>query len=304
MSWRAIGLAALATLAAGSLAAADCRFPSPETPATKIEVPAGTRIGLALGSGSMHGYAHVGVLREIEARGLPVHVVAGTSVGAIMGGLWASGMQARAVEAFALEHDLDDLARPAGSWQGLFNSDSMRTPLDVAFGGRPIESWPRRFGAVATNVADGQRRLLASGDAVDAIRASSAVPVLYLPILRGRERLVDGALVEPVPVAAARDLGANLVIAVDVAYRPHEEEAHGMAQYAFQAMHILVNALAVEQLRAADVAIRPNLHRRWKECGREGLIAAGRDSIARAWPEIQRAVLARTAARRQAENAR
>jgi NTE family protein len=291
--------AALAVLVAAlpvpGLAAPDCRFPPPPTPASRIAVPSGTRIGLALGSGSMHGYAHIGVLRELEARGLPVHVVAGTSVGALVGALWASGMDARHVEELARSDKFEDFGRLAGSWQGIFNSDSLRPALETAFGGRPIESWPRRFGAVATNVADGQRRLIVSGDGADAIRASSAVPVLYAPVVRNQERLVDGALVEPVPVAAARDLGANFVIAVDVAYRPNEEEASGLAQYAFQAMHILVNSLAAEQVRSADVAIRPNLHRRWMACGREGLIAAGRDAVARAWPEITRALLARRA---------
>src|SRR5205809_994228 len=91
-------------------------------------------------------------------------------------GLLAAFQAARRVEALALAQDLDDLARPAATWQGLLASDGMRAPLEIAFGGRPIESWPRRFGAVATNVADGQRRLLASGDGVEAIRASSAVP--------------------------------------------------------------------------------------------------------------------------------
>src|SRR6188768_2956616 len=123
MMWRALGVAACTAFQAGSLAASECSFPPPATPLARIEVPAGTRIGLALGSGSMHGYAHLGVLLEIEARGLPVQVVAGTSVGALMGALWASGMDARHVEALTLAHDLDDLARPAGSWQGLFNSD-------------------------------------------------------------------------------------------------------------------------------------------------------------------------------------
>jgi NTE family protein len=274
-------------------AAADCRFAPPQAPAARIEVPAGTRIGLALGSGSMHGYAHIGVLQEIEARGLPVHVVAGTSVGALIGALWASGLDARAVEDLAFAHGRGDVAQFSGSWQGLFDSDALRAPLSAAFGGRPIESWPRRFAAVATNVADGQRRLIASGDPVEAIRASSAVPVLFTPVVRGRERLVDGALVEPVPVAAARDLGADFVIAVDVAYRPHEEEARGIAQYAFQAMHILVNSLAAEQVRTADVAMRPDLHARWMRCGREGLVAAGREAVARAWPGIARALLAR-----------
>jgi len=284
----------LLVLHSACLAAPDCRHAAPAPSAARLEVPAGTRIGIALGSGSMHGYAHIGVLQEIEARGLPVQVVTGTSVGALMGALWASGMDARGIEALARETSIEDLSRPSGSWQGLFSSDPLRGPLQAAFGGRPIESWPRSFGAVATHVEDGQRRLIVRGDAVDAIRASSAVPVLFMPVMRDRERLVDGALVEPVPVAAARDLGANFVIAIDVAYRPHEEAASGLAGYAFQAVHILVNSLAAEQLRTADVAIRPNLHQRWMECGREGLVAAGREAVARSWPEITRALLART----------
>jgi NTE family protein len=170
----------------------------------------------------------------------------------------------------------------------------METMLASAFGGRPIEAWPRRFGAVATNVANGERRLIASGDGALAVRASTAMPVMFLPIAVQGERLVDGALVEPVPSAAARDLGADLVIAVDVAYRPHEESASGLTAFAFQAVHILVNSLAASQERSADVIIRLNLHKRWMECGRAGLVAAGRDAVARAWPEIVRAAMARS----------
>jgi NTE family protein len=250
------------------------------------------RIGLALGSGSMHGYAHVGVVEELEARGLPVKVVAGTSVGALVGALWASGMRGREVAALARTGELD-LSEIAGSWHGLYSNEPMRAPLEKAFRGRPIESWPLRFGAVATELARGERRVIATGDGVLAVQASSAVPVLFLPIAVRGEKLVDGALVEPVPVEAARDLGANLVIAVDVAYRPHEEPASGLTAYAFQALHILVNSLAASQARTADVLIRLNLHQRWSECGSEGLMAAGRHAVAAAWPDIRRAILAR-----------
>jgi NTE family protein len=250
-----------------------------------------------LGSGSTHGYAHVGVLAEIEARGLPVDIVTGTSVGALVGALWASGMPASEIDALARRDGLD-LVAVSGSWQGLLTSVPMETTLTTAFGGRPIEAWPRHFGAVATNVANGERRLIASGDGAVAVRASSAMPVMFLPVAVQGERLVDGALVEPVPSLAARDLGANLVIAVDVAYRPSEGSASGLTAYAFQAVHILVNSLAASQERAADVVIRLNLHKRWTECGREGLVAAGRDAVARAWPEIARAAIAREPVRR------
>ena len=98
-------------------------------------------------------------------------------------------------------------------------------------------------------------------------------------------------LVEPVPVIAARELGANFVIGVDVAYRPYEEVASGMTQYAFQAMHILVNSLSTVQMRSADLVIHLSLHHRYVECGNESLIAAGRQAVAAAWPDIAREFL-------------
>src|SRR5687768_12539535 len=100
----------------------------------------------------------------------------------------------------------------------------------------------------------------------------------------------DGALVEPVPVDAARALGAEFVIAVDVAYRPYEESVGSATQYAFQAMHILVNALATQQLATADVAIRLDLHRLMMACGREALIDEGRRALRRAGPHIEKAL--------------
>lgn len=291
-------LAALALLVPAFAAGAPpCDFPVPPAAAfAKPDFPPGTRVGLALGSGSNHGHAHVGVLAELEARQFPVHVVTGTSVGAMVGALWASGLRAADIDALARREEFGDLARLAGSWQGLFDSQRLRKPLEAAFRGRPIESWPVRFGAVATNIANGERRILASGDGATAVQASSAVPVFFLPIRVAGERLVDGALVEPVPVDAARDLGANFVVAIDIAYRPNEEEASGLTAYAFQAMHILVNSLAASQLRAADISIRLSVHRRWMECGRDGLVAAGRQAVDRAWPEIVRAATARRTA--------
>lgn len=274
---------------------AECAIaPAPSLEGPRITVPRGTRIGVALGSGSMHGLAHIGVLQEFEARGLEVDVVAGTSVGALVGSLWASGIGADRIAAMSRSGNLQEWGGFAGSWQGVFSSEALRTPLEAAFEKRPIESWPRRFGAVATNVANGERRLIATGDGATAVQASSAVPVLYRPITVKGERLVDGALVEPVPVLAARDLGASFVIGVDVAYRPHEEDASGITQYAFQAMHILVNSLAAIQMRSADVPIRLDLHRRYMECGNEALIAAGREAVANAWPDIAAAVARRS----------
>jgi NTE family protein len=235
------------------------------------------------------------VIQEIEARALPVEMVSGTSVGALVGSLWASGLDAARIDSLWRSDALEDFSRFTGSWQGLFSNEGLRVPLQEAFRGRPIETWPKRFAAVATNVATGERRVLARGPGATAVLASSAVPVFYRPQLVNGERLVDGALVEPVPVKAARELGANFVIAVDVAYRPHEEEASGLTQYGFQAMHILLNALAAEQTRSADVILRLDVHKPFMECGREALVAAGREAVREAWPRIEAALRRRYA---------
>src|SRR4249920_3543108 len=177
--------------------------------------PASMRIGVALGSGSMHGLAHVGVLEALEDSGLRVHVVSGTSAGALVGALWASGVPARDIERMAGTQAWESLSRFAPISGGLMSNEPLRTQLARILPG-PIESWPMRFGAVATNVDNGQRRLLMSGDGALAVQASTASPVVFAPVVVGNERLADGALVEPVPVASARAMGADFVIAVDV----------------------------------------------------------------------------------------
>lgn len=299
---RALGAAALCVLPVLVTAArgptrapapvADCAVPQ-ATPGTEEPAPATPlRVALALGSGSMHGFAHIGVIEALEAHGLDVRIVTGTSAGALVGGLWASGIPAFRIERLIAECDCDHVGDVSGSWQGLLKNDRLAERLGTAFGGRPIESWPRRFAAVATELDSGHRRLLMSGDGALALQASTAVPMLYRPVVIDGERLADGALVEPVPVRAARDLGADYVIAVDVAYRPYEEAASGLAGNALQAMHILVNTLAAEQLSGADFVIRLDVHRDLMDCGRDAVVAAGRGVVGRVWPDLRRSLAA------------
>jgi len=255
-----------------------------------VTVPMGMRIGLALGSGSIHGLAHIGVLEVLEARGLDVSVVAGTSVGALVGSLWASGMNAAAIERLARTRRWEGVGRMSGSLEGFFTNEALREDLKPFFAGRPIEAWPRRFGAVATDISNGHRYVFMSGDGALAVQASSAVPLAYAPVKVDGMRLADGALVEPVPVETARALGANWVIAVDVAYRPYEAPSGGLTGNAFQSMHILINSLAESQARGADFVIRLDLHHQMMQCGNEALIAAGRDAMRRAWPALATAI--------------
>ncbi|HSN19061.1 MAG TPA: patatin-like phospholipase family protein, partial [Usitatibacter sp.] len=273
--------------------AADCPAPAVESSrAERLPALPGLRVGLALGSGSIHGLAHIGVIEALEARGVKVQVVAGTSVGALVGSLWASGMSGPDIESLAKTLDFAHLGEFVPSWQGLMSNDDLRSRMARELGARPIQAWPRRFGAVAANLDNGARRVLDSGDGAIAVQASTAMPVYFAPVTVEGERLGDGALVEPVPVRTARELGADYVIAVDVAYRPYDAPASGLLQNGFQAMHILVNSLAETQMRAADFPIRIDAHHTMTECGTQALVAAGRDAVARQWPALRASLLA------------
>jgi NTE family protein len=290
MRWIAAFIAPvlLCTCSSGLARDADC-VSEPAAPPPVAIVPPNVRIGIALGSGSVHGLAHIGVLEELEARKVDVDVVAGTSVGAIVGSLWASGVPAAKIAALARAGRWEN--RFTGSFLSLMGGgDFVREEVGPPLGKRPIEEWPRRFGAVATNLANGHERVLMSGDGMIAVQASSAVPMASKPVVIAGERLVDGALVQPVPVAAARAMGADYVIAIDVAYRPYEEAPRGFAAEAFQATHILVNSLAERQVREADYGMRLDLHEHMMRCGTDGLIAAGREAMRRAWPQIERSL--------------
>ena len=254
-------------------------------------------MAVAFGSGSMHGMAHVGVIQALEASGLDVKIVTGTSVGAIVGSMWASGLDARAITRTAFEYDWDDAGHLAPGREGLMSNGPIREELERVFGGRPVQAWPRHFGAVATNMVNGQRRLITSGDGARAVQASAAMPVLFRPVVIGGEKLADGALVEPVPVDAAREMGADFVIGIDVAYRPYEAPAGGLSGQAFQAMHILTNQLAERQLRDADFALRLDVHRQFMACGAQGLVTAGHLAMRQALPALS-AALAKVAAQR------
>lgn len=246
------------------------------------------RIGLALGSGTAHGLAHVGALRALADLGVRPDVIAGTSAGAIVGALFASGMPIAALEATAQTFDWQRSTRFTWPSRGLLSNAPLQRQVDQAVAGRRIEAMPVPLGIVATDVLDGSRVLLRAGATGAAVGASSAIPVLFEPVRVGTRDLVDGSLTEPVPVDAAREIGASFVIAIDVAYRPRDERPGGITDMAFQMMHILVNALIEEQIRRADFAIRLDVHRlmhgKWDA---SMLIDEGARAVREAWPQLR-----------------
>jgi NTE family protein len=256
--------------------------------------PAAGDIAVCLSSGGTHGYAHVGAIRAFRKLGLQPQVIAGTSVGAIAGVLWAAGVQTDAIEAMAMDsswHEASGLRLPR---LGLGQLTSLRDLLDRTLGAGGIESLPTRFVAVATDLDSGRPVVLRSGRPGAVVAASASVPIRYEPVELDGLRLVDGALSAPVPVDAARQAGAGFTIAVDVAYRPYEEPVSGITGVAFQMFHIMVNRLIDEQIKRADFAIRLDLHATLRdEGGVAAVIRAGEAAVRKNWPALQAALAAR-----------
>jgi NTE family protein len=175
-------------------------------------------IGLALGGGAARGFAHIGILRTLLAHGIVPNVVVGTSIGAVIGGAYASGHLdtleewARSLQPRNIFGYLD--IRLNGS--GLIGGTKLAAALEGAMGPSLIEDLPIKFATVATEVRTGHEIWLTHGRIVDAMRASYALPGIFSPVLVGDRWLVDGALVNPVPVSAARAFGAEIVIAANL----------------------------------------------------------------------------------------
>ena len=175
-------------------------------------------IGLALGGGAARGFAHIGIVRTLIAHGIVPNVVVGTSIGAVVGGAYAAGHLdtleewARSLQPRNILGYLD--IRLNGS--GLIGGDKLAAQLEAAMGPTLIEDLPLKFATVATEVRTGHEIWLTHGRMVDAMRASYALPGIFSPVLVGDRWLVDGALVNPVPVSAARALGAEIVIAANL----------------------------------------------------------------------------------------
>ena len=247
------------------------------------------RVALALGGGAARGFAHVGVIEVLEQAGIRVDLVVGTSAGSVVGALYASGMNARTLResALALEEGL------LGDWalnvRGFLRGRALQDAVNRWVGSRPIERFPIPYAAVLTDLYDGSLKLARSGDAGQAVRASSAVPGLFEPVRIGEREYVDGGLVSPVPVRVARSLGADLVIAVDISAKPRFQETDSLPRVLLQAFAIMSQHLAAPELREADVALAPAVGDRGSAdfSDRVGAMALGAQAMRAALPSLQ-----------------
>ena len=286
---RSIGVAYAATAAATVLAScATLSPPAIQGPPPHFVAPDGARrigVALVLSGGSARGYAHIGVIKVLEAHGLRPDLVVGSSAGSVVGALYASGLSAVELEAAVTELgrtqfadvELPGLGILPGTL-GLVGGDRLHRFIDDRAKHHRIESFPMRFAAVATDLGTGEPQIFNAGDVGMAVRASSAVPGIITPAQIGGRLYADGQLSSPIPVETARRLGARYVIAVDVVYPPRDAAPRTAIGVLLQAFTITVHRLKSIEIARADVVITPQLRKTAGQMSfgdRERLIAAG-----------------------------
>lgn len=239
--------------------------PAPVVPPVAAPVPPQRplKIGLALGGGAARGFAHIGVIKVLEAQGIVPDLVVGTSAGSLVGALYAAGNNGFALQKMAIDMDeaaISDWSVPFFSQStGVIKGEAIQNYVNRAVQGQPIEKLRIPFGAVATDLRNGQPILFRRGNTGAAVRASSAVPGVFQPVRIGNVDYVDGGLVSPVPVSQARKMGADFVIAVNISAQPDAQPASGTFEVLLQTFAIMGQSLNQYELRQADVVIRPEL---------------------------------------------
>jgi len=241
----------------------------PEPPVTALPAPVPApaakplKIALALGGGAARGFAHIGVIKVLEANGIYPEIVAGTSAGSLVGALYASGNNGGALQKLAMEMDeaaISDWSVPFFSnSSGVLKGEGLQQFVNRAVHQQPIEKLKLQFGAVATDLKSGQPILFRRGNTGAAVRASTAVPGVFHPVRINNIDYVDGGLVSPVPVSFARKMGADFVIAVNISAQPDAQPASTTFEVLLQTFAIMGQSLNQYELKQADIIIRPEL---------------------------------------------
>ncbi len=262
-----------------------------------ITMPAPKRlpkIGLALGGGAARGFAHIGVIQVLEEADIRPALVTGTSAGSLVAALYASGKSPTQLQQLAESMDeatFADWTLPIFS-RGMLRGEALARYVQAMVSGRLIEDMNLPLGIVATDLNSGVGVLFQRGDTATAVRASSAVPAVFQPVrIAGRE-YVDGGLVSPVPVRYARQMGAELVIAVDISSAPESNPAGDTLQILMQTFTIMGKSINALELKDADVVVKPALNGvSSADFGaRRRAIQAGRAAMLALMPQLKTAI--------------
>lgn len=233
--------------------------PAAETPASSSLPVRPPRLCLALGGGAARGFAHIGVIQVLEEAGIRPHCVAGTSAGSLVAALYAYGRSGADLGKLALRMDESAITDWSFPGRGVIRGEALAKYVRQQTGGKLIEQLPLPLGIVATDLDSGQGVLFRRGDVGQAVRASSAVPAVFQPVRIGSREYVDGGLVAPVPVRYAREMGAELVVAVDISTPPEGQSTADAFSLLLQTFSIMGKSINQLELRDADIVVRPAL---------------------------------------------
>jgi NTE family protein len=234
--------------------------PTPPPPAAIPAPPVKLRIGIALGGGAAKGFAHIGVIKMLEANGFRLDVVSGTSAGSVVGAFYASGMDAFQMQQHAVALDEASIRDVTLFNGGLVRGQKLQDYVNKMVGNRAFDRMNKPFAAVSTQLETGERTVFVRGNIGQAVRASCSIPGVFEPVKIGDFHYVDGGIVSPVPVDAARQLGADFVIAVDISTRTTGKTPTNLLGVVNQSITIMGQTLGEQELARADIVIRPQVN--------------------------------------------
>ncbi len=252
-----------------------------------------THVGLALGGGAARGIAHIGVLKVIEELGIPVTAVAGTSVGSIIGALYAAGMSADEIKSFSEELGWSKLLQLSLSGFGIAKTDRLERLVEELVGDRKIEALPLPFAAVAVDIGTFEPVIYTTGPVARAVRASSSIPGIFEPVMEDGRAIVDGGVANNLPTDVARSLGADFVIAVDLnAGMDHRDKPSNLFDITYRSFTALMWNTSRRGRESADILIEPEIgHISYHDLGKaDELFAAGEAAARKALAKLARKV--------------
>jgi NTE family protein len=221
--------------------------------------PRPAKVAVVLGAGASKGFAHIGVLKVLESQKIPIHLIVGTSAGSVVGSLYAFGIDAFQLQTMAialLKDDVVDLTLPDN---GFIRGERLENFINKTIRQTPLELLKIPFRAVATNLQTGEEIVFATGNTGRAVRASCSIPGVFQPVRIADKAYVDGGVVSPVAVDAARKAGADVIIAVDISAGVAGAVPQGILDTILQSIDIMYAKISTAQLKSADVVIRPKV---------------------------------------------
>ena len=219
------------------------------------------KVAVVLGAGASRGFAHIGVLKVLESNNVPINMVVGTSAGSFVGSLYAYGYNAFQIQKMAIDLQKSDIVDLGIPDNGFIKGELLEAYVNRTVKNTPMEKLRIPFYAVATNIQNGQGIIFGSGNTGAAVRASCSIPGIFRPVRIGPNMYVDGGVVSPVAVDAARKMGADIVIAVDISSDIDTALPEGTMDTILQSINIMYSKISYMQLLKADVVIRPKVGR-------------------------------------------